>query len=167
MQTALDIALIVVMLLCLILHFFSLPGNLIILAVTLVYGLITDFAELGLKYYIFLGLLVVLGEACDFISGVIGAGRFGATKYGIIGSVVGGIVGGIAGAPILFGLGAIPGVFIGAFLGAVVVEFSRGRELQDAFRAGFGAFLGRAFGIFFKIMIGLGMVLLIVRAIFF
>ena len=79
------------------------------------------------------------------------ARRFGASRWGIIGSIAGLLVG------LPFGL---PGIVFGPALGALALEFARDRELRKAARAGTGVLVGFVLGTIGKyaiasVMIGL------------
>jgi uncharacterized protein len=137
---------------------FGLPGNFIILADSVLYGWYGGFREITIKIIIVLILLAILGEIFEFALGVLGAKKHRARKSAIAGSIAGGIVGGICGAPFLFGIGSILGAFLGAFAGAFLVEFFRGKGLDQAIESGRGAFLGRVGGTITKGAIGMVMI---------
>lgn len=137
---------------------FGLPGNFIILADSVLYGWYGGFREITLKVVIVLVLLAILGEIFELALGALGAKRHKASKGAIAGSIAGGIAGGICGAPFLFGIGSILGAFLGAFAGAFLVEFFRGKRLDQAIESGRGAFLGRIGGTITKGAIGMVMI---------
>ena len=83
-----------------------------------------------------------------------------------LGAIVGGIFGGIVGAPVLFGLGALPGALVGAFGGAALAVASEGGARGEAFKAGLAAMRGRFFGFILKTSIAVVMVILIGIAVF-
>lgn len=78
----------------------------------------------------------------DYIVPAAGARRYGASKWGVWGSVAGMLVGLVFFPPF--------GLFIGAFLGAMAGELYVGKTGDEAFRAGFGVFVGVLFGIGIK-----------------
>lgn len=137
---------------------FGLPGNFIILADSVLYGWYGGFREITLKVIIVLVILSVLGEIFEFALGVIGAKKHRASKGAIAGSIAGGIIGGICGAPFLLGIGSVLGAFLGAFAGAFLVEFFRGKGLNQAIESGRGAFIGRVGGTITKGAIGVVMI---------
>ncbi len=94
-------------------------------------------------------LLSLASIALDFLAGLYGAKRFGATWRGIVGACVGGIVG------LFFSL---PGMIIGPFLGALLFELMGDYGLDKASRAGLGATLGVFAGIAAKCFIGAVMI---------
>jgi len=100
---------------------------------------------------IILAVLTLAALLFDFLAGMFGANKFGATWRGAAGAMLGGLVG------LFFGL---PGIILGPFLGAVLLELSGGRELKKAARAGLGATLGLFVGIVGKFSVSVVMILL-------
>lgn len=82
---------------------------------------------------IILAVITVLAVALDYIIPLLGAKRFGASKWGIWGSVIGMIIG-IFWSPF--------GMLIGAFIGAVAAEWFIGKKKADALKAGWGVLIG-------------------------
>ena len=107
----------------------ALPGISLIVGAIVVWGLVVGFA--GLKWA--LGVAIVatlLSLAIDYLAGVLGAQRVGASNWGQIGAFVGMFLG-------LFGLlpflpTGIPllGMLLGTVLGAFIGEFLHRRELK-------------------------------------
>ena len=100
---------------------------------------------------IILAALMVVSVAFDFLAGMFGANKFGATWRGALGAVVGGLVG------LFFSL---PGIILGPFVGATLFELLGDRELKLALKAGLGATLGLFAGIVGKFSIAVVMILL-------
>jgi len=148
------------LIICLIVLFFGLPGTFMILGAAVLYGFLTGFAKITGSMLLLMLLFTIIGEVAEYIFGVIGAKRYGSSTKGIVFSIVGGFFGAILGAPLFFGLGAIIGALCGAFIGAVLVElYTYGlEEWKQALRSGWGNFLGRMAGMFFKIGIAIGMI---------
>ncbi|MFH1597982.1 MAG: DUF456 domain-containing protein [Patescibacteria group bacterium] len=127
-----------------------LPGIPLIFLATLVYGIGTDFREItGNTVLWFLGL-TIFALIVDYLSGIIGAKKFGASRMGIIGAFLGMIIG-------VLSLGLV-GLVLGPFLGAVFFEILAGRKEKDAIKIGFGAFVGFLAGTLFKFVLGLIMI---------
>ena len=78
-------------------------------------------------------LLTVFSLVMDYVAGVAGARKFGATWRGVVGAALGTLVG------LFFNL---PGIILGPFIGAALLELAGGRKWPDASRAGLGAVLG-------------------------
>jgi uncharacterized protein YqgC (DUF456 family) len=138
---------------------FGFPGTLIVFFSALLYGLFSGFEKITGGMILGLGLLTLCGEALEYVFGVIGARRFGASKKGVVCSIVGGFIGAVLGAPFLLGIGAVLGAFVGAFVGATAVELAvRGPGAwREALRSGLGSFLGRIAGMIAKVALASGM----------
>jgi uncharacterized protein YqgC (DUF456 family) len=140
--------------------FFGLPGVWMIFGATLLYAVVTGFAQVGGGMLLALALLAVTGEVVEYLLGIVGARRFGSSNRGIVFSILGGFAGAVVGAPLLFGFGAVLGALAGAFLGAVLIELLTygPREWKQAVRSGWGSFLGRIAGMIMKVSIAIGMI---------
>ena len=101
-----------------------------------------------------LGILValtVVSLVFDFLAGMLGAKKFGATWRGMTGAVIGGIVG------LFFNL---PGIILGPFIGATLFEMLGDKEFKKAAHAGLGATVGLLLGIVGKFSICVVMMIL-------
>lgn len=100
--------------------------------------------EIGTWELVITGLVVAIVVGIDYITPIIGAKKFGGTKYGNWGCAIGTIIG-------LF----FPpfGIILGPFLGAVIGELIGKKEFKDALKAGFGAFIGFLFGFLLKMAV--------------
>jgi uncharacterized protein YqgC (DUF456 family) len=128
-----------------------LPGTPLVLVAAIGHRLY--FGQAGVSNLV-LGILVALtlvSVLFDFLSGMLGAKRFGATWRGMTGAVVGGMVG------LFFNL---PGIILGPFLGAMLFEMLGDKEFKQAVRAGLGATVGLLLGIVGKFSIGVVMIIL-------
>ncbi|WP_228037789.1 DUF456 family protein [Nodosilinea sp. LEGE 06152] len=107
----------------------ALPGITLIVGAIVVWGLVAGFV--GLKWALGVAIAaLVLSIAIDYLAGVLGAQRVGASNWGQIGAFIGMFLG-------LFGLlpllpTGIPllGLLVGTVLGAFVGEFLHRRELK-------------------------------------
>lgn len=102
---------------------------------------------------VLIGILAALAFVLDYIAGMVGARKMGATWRGVLGAVLGGLVG------LLF---SIPGILFGPFVGAVACEMLGGREFKPAAKAGFGATLGLVIGAVGKLALCFTMIILFV-----
>ena len=116
----------------------------------LIYGAGTGWRDFGAGVMIFFGAVTILVLVLDYVAGAVGAKKFGASTAGVVGSVIGAIVG-----VIFFN---IIGLIVGVFAGAVFGEIFRGRTTGEAFRSGWGAFLGFVAGSLFKLLIAVAMI---------
>jgi uncharacterized protein len=78
----------------------------------------------------------------DYFIPLIGAKKYGTSKWGIYGSVAGMIIGAFF-SPF--------GVLLGAFIGAVLAEWMVSRREKQALRAGWGIFIGSLLGTILKL----------------
>jgi len=134
-----------------------LPGAPISWAGLFIYAYYTGFDKISLKTsLIFLGL-VLLTTLIDFILPILGAKKYKASRYGIIGIFLGLIIGLFIGP---FGIIVLP--FLGAFIG----ELLAGRKSNKAFKAALGAFLGSLIGALLKMILVLIMLGFFIVALF-
>ncbi|MBW1820421.1 MAG: DUF456 domain-containing protein [Deltaproteobacteria bacterium] len=85
-------------------------------------------------FLVTMGIFTILLSILDYAIPVFGAKKFGASKFGIWGSIIGMLVGFIFFPPF--------GIFIGAFFGALAGELLKGKNTKKALRAGWGSFIG-------------------------
>lgn len=135
-----------------------LPGVPILYAGLLLAAWAEDFAYVGSKTLIVLGLMMALSYVLHFLAGAFGAKRFGASRRAVIGATLGAIIG------IFFG---IPGILLGPFIGAVLGELSNRPDLKAAGLAGVGATLGLALGVAAKLALAFAMLGIFVIVRFF
>lgn len=152
------IALIVLNAVWLLLVLFGLPGNwLVVLSTCLFAWWRWEDGVFSIYTLIVIAALAVLGELFEFLGGMRGAKRAGASRHGTIAALAGAIVGAIFGTfmiPLLF-FGTVLGACIGAGLGVWAIEVSRGRKMEESIRCGVGAGLGELLGITAKVAIGI------------
>jgi uncharacterized protein YqgC (DUF456 family) len=134
------------------------PGAWTVALATLLYGLWNDFISFTVFQVVIFFILALASTFIDQLAMIMGAKRLGASKWGMLGAVVGGLVG------IFFGL---IGLVVAPFVGAVIGEscFAR-KELSNAFKAGFGVFIGFVFGVGLKFGIAVGMTIYWVLKVF-
>jgi uncharacterized protein YqgC (DUF456 family) len=145
---------------------FGLPGTLIVFALALAYGAATGFAALTGKLLLALLGMALVAEVADQGLGVWAARRYGASVKGVIGSIAGAILGALLLSPLIPIAGGIIGAFGGAYLGALLVEQHVRQDWAAARRAAWGSFLGRTAGMVLKLVVGVGMMVIVGRAVF-
>jgi len=103
------------------------------------------FKETGAGWIVLtlLVLITALSLVMDYLTTILGAKQFGATKKGMVGAIVGGIIG------LFFNL---PGILLGPFIGASIFEMLGGREFKPSMKAGVGATLGLFAGAIGKLL---------------
>lgn len=114
-----------------------LPGVPIVFAGMLLAAWADHFAHVGTFTLIVLGVLTVLALIVDFVAGMLGAKRVGASRYAVIGAMLGTLLG------VFFSL---PGLLLGPFVGALLGELVAGGTLRKATGVGVGAWLGFVIG---------------------
>ena len=127
----------------------AVPGVPLIWIGFLLYGIGTEFARVTPGFLAATFILVIVSFGVDYIAGVIGARRYGASRAGVWGSMIGGLLG-------VFIFGPV-GLFLGPFVGAVAGEALAGRPLDQALRSGLGSVIGLVGGTVFKALVSLTM----------
>lgn len=140
------------------------PGTFIIAGLALTEALLTDFSTISGSLIIWLFAIAVALEGVEYLITGFSAQRFGASRMGIVGAILGALIGAIIGSSVLPVIGTLIGTLAGAYLGAVGVELIRTNSLEKALRAGYGAFVGNAGGKIAKMVGGVFMIMLIIRA---
>lgn len=104
----------------------------------------TERYEFSGRFLIVWALITVAVTVLDYMIPVLGAKKYGASKAGIWGSIIG----------LFIGLFILPpfGIILGPFIGAVAGEYTAGKQSNEAFRAGFGSFMGFMGGILIKLV---------------
>lgn len=123
------------------------------------YAWITDFQSVGVGIMATVLVLAGLGEGLEMWLGFGLARRYGGSKRAGWGALVGGLVGAGVGVPIPV-IGSVIGGLVGAFAGAMLFEYSVALKARTAFRAGWGALLGRVAATTAKM--GLGIIIAVV-----
>jgi uncharacterized protein YqgC (DUF456 family) len=166
MDGILEIIFAAVLLVSMISNFFGVPGNLLIAINSFFYGLLTNYTEFSFTFVLTLFAIFLLVEFLEYVLIVVSAKKYGASKWGITGSIIGGIGGAISGAFVTPVLGAIIGSIIGVFTGATLLEFLKSYNLKDAVLSGIGAFIGKLGGLSIKTCGAVTMVIMIGYKIF-
>jgi len=126
------------------------PGPAVIFAAAILHrSILGTEKSIGWPSILVLLFLALASYAIDFAGGWLGARRFGATRWGMLGTAAGAILG------LFFGL---PGLLLGPVLGALTGEIIGGKQLVLAGRAGWGALLGNVAALLGKLLIALAMV---------
>jgi len=127
----------------------ALPGVLLVFAGLVFAAWAEGFAYVGWGTISILAALTIASYVIDALAGLLGAKRFGAGKYGLIGATIGTLVG--------LALG-LPGIILGPFIGAVLGELYAQKDLRSAGIAGLGVWIGIAVGTATRIAIAFVMV---------
>jgi len=126
----------------------ALPGPALVLAGILVGAWIDDFTRVGAWTIGIVIALTVLAWVLDYLAGLMGAKRAGASPQALAGAAVGTVVG-------LF-MGLV-GVFVMPFVGAMAGEYLARRDHGRAVHVGLGTGLGIMLGLVAKVVLSLVM----------
>ena len=123
-----------------------------------IYAIGTGFDRISTTTTVVFFILTIFTLVLDFAAPMLGARKYKASKYGILGTFLGFTVG-----VFVFGFwGIILGPFIGALLGELIAK----RQPKPAFRSALGTFLGFVAGTLFKIIIILIMIGFFIASLF-
>ncbi|MGB3492992.1 MAG: DUF456 family protein [Elainellaceae cyanobacterium] len=129
----------------------ALPGVILILASVVIWGLVKGFV--GLTWALGVAIAAfILSVTVDYLAGIIGAQRVGASQWGQTGAIVGMVLGFFGLLPALPVGGPILGILFGTVIGAFVGEFLHRRELEllprvkQSFRVGIAIVVGTVVG---------------------
>ena len=160
-------------------NLFGLPGNWIMLVLSIIWFLLTDPVthwHIGWPLLILFAVLAGIGELIEFGASVLGTRQVGGSRpaaiCSIVGSVLGGITGSIIGLPIAIPLvgmivGSVLFACVGAMIGATLGEKWQGSKLDKSVKVGGAAFAGRFVGTVGKISLGSAILVVSVLALFF
>ena len=109
-----------------------------------IYAIGTGFERISVTTIIVFAAITALILLLDFLAPILGAKKFQASKYGVLGAFIGLIVG-----VIFFN---VWGIIIGPFLGAFLFEFLAKRQAKGAFKAAMGTFIGYIVGALVKVI---------------
>ncbi|MEK7554474.1 MAG: DUF456 domain-containing protein [Patescibacteria group bacterium] len=123
-----------------------------------IYAAVTDFTTIPLWIvFLFLGA-TILTVVFDFVAPVIGARRWNASRYGVIGASIGLLLGIFFAGP----FGIVIGPIAGAFLGEIIA----GRTAEEATRGAVGTFIGFLAGTILKLGVIAGMAGFLIASLF-
>ena len=91
---------------------------------------------------IVLAIVMIFAIIMDYIIPLLGAKRYGASKWGVWGSVLGMVIG-IFWSPFA--------MLVGVFIGAVAAEWLSGKKKGEALRAGWGVVMGTLFAMILRL----------------
>ncbi len=126
----------------------ALPGISLVYAGMFLAAWTGHFERIGWVTLTILGALSLFALAADFLAGLLGAKRVGASRWALIGAALGTLAG------LFFGL---VGVLLGPFVGAVLGELIAGGTLQRSTTIGLGTWIGLLFGTLAKVALAFTM----------
>jgi uncharacterized protein len=133
----------------------ALPGTLFVLAGIVLGAWIDDFSRVGWGIVSAVGVLAVLAWVLDYVAGLLGARKAGASRQALIGAALGTVAG------VFMGL---VGVLFMPLVGAAVGEYLARRDHPNAIKVGVATWLGIMAGLVAKVVIAFMMIGLFVAA---
>ena len=106
---------------------------------------LTEQVQFSTAEMIIWGAVTILVQVLDYIAPVLGTKYGGGSRYGNTGCIVGTIAG-------IFILPPI-GIILCPFIGAILGEYMHCNNMDKAFKAGLGAFLGFVLGTLIKLVL--------------
>jgi len=127
----------------------ALPGTAFVLAGIVLGAWIDDFTRVGGVALTVITLMAVAAWVLDYVAGLIGARRAGASRQAVLGAAIGTVVG------IFMGL---VGVLFLPLLGAAIGEWLARRNREAAVRVGIATWLGLMVGLLAKVVLAFMMI---------
>lgn len=147
---------------------FAMPGNWLMIIGTAIFAYYTREQQIiSVATLIVITIFALLGELVEFLAGMCGARKAGASFFGSIGAIIGAVTGAILGTilipvPVI---GTLLGSCIGAGSGTWICEIIMGKTHDESVRSGFGAGVGQLIGVTSKFVIGIVIWIVIAAAI--
>lgn len=126
----------------------ALPGVPLMYVGMLLAAWVGHFETISVLTVVLLGVLAVLALGLDFVAGLLGAKRVGASTAALWGAMLGTLIG------LFFGL---PGLLFGPFIGALAGELLSGSGVTRSAHVGFATWLGLLFGTLAKLALSFTM----------
>lgn len=132
-----------------------LPGTVLVWGGIVLGAWIDDFARVGTVTVVVVSVLAVLAWGLDYVAGLMGAQKVGASRQALLGAAVGTVVG-------LF-MGLV-GVLFMPLVGAAVGEYLARRDQARAVKVGLATWVGIMVGLIAKVVLAFVMVGLFVAS---
>ncbi len=133
----------------------ALPGTLFVLAGIVLGAWIDGFTRVGWGVLAVVGVLAVLAWVLDYVAGLLGARKAGASRQALVGAALGTLAG------VFMGL---VGVLFMPLVGAAIGEYLARQDHQRAVKVGVATWLGIMAGLVSKVVIAFMMIGLFVVA---
>ncbi|WP_418320246.1 DUF456 domain-containing protein [Piscinibacter sakaiensis] len=136
----------------------ALPGTALILGGIILGAWVDGFVRVGTGMLAVIAVIAVIAWVLDYVAGLLGAKRVGASREAVIGALIGTVVG-------LF-MGVV-GVLFMPLVGAAIGEFIAIKEHRRALHVGFATWLGIMAGLLAKVVLAFVMIGLFIAALIF
>ena len=133
----------------------ALPGTILIFSGILLGAWIDDFTRVSVASVTVVAILAFMASLLDYVAGMLGAKKVGASRYSIIGAALGTVAG------IFMGL---IGVLFMPLVGAAVGEYIARKDHQNAMKVGVATWLGIMAGLIAKVVIAFMMIGIFIAA---
>lgn len=132
-----------------------LPGTVLVWGGIVLGAWIDDFQRVGTTTLVVITVLAALAWVLDYVAGLLGARRAGASRQALLGAAIGTVVG-------LF-MGVV-GVLFMPLVGAALGEYLAQKDQHRAVRVGVATWLGIMLGLLAKVVLAFVMVGLFIAA---
>lgn len=136
----------------------ALPGTAFVLGGIVLGAWIDDFTRVGVGTLAVITVLAVAAWVLDYVAGLMGAKKAGASRQALIGAAIGTVAG------LLMG---VIGVLFMPLVGAAIGEYLARRDEKHALRVGVATWLGILAGLLAKVVIAFVMIGVFVAALVF
>ena len=133
----------------------ALPGTALVLAGIVLGAWVDDFTRVGVVTLAVISALAVLAWVLDYVAGLLGAKRAGASRQALVGAALGTVLG------IFMGL---VGVLFMPLVGAALGEYLARKNEQQALTVGVSTWLGIMAGLLAKVVLAFVMIGIFVGA---
>lgn len=127
----------------------ALPGTALVLGGIVLGAWIDDFTRVGAVTLSVVAAIAVLAWVLDYVAGLLGAQKAGASRQALVGAAIGTVVG-------LF-MGLV-GVFFMPLVGAAIGEYIARRDHGQALKVGTATWVGLMLGMLAKVVLAFTMV---------
>ena len=127
----------------------ALPGTALVLGGIVLGAWVDNFTRVGALTLAVIAAIAVLAWALDYVAGLLGAKRAGASRQALIGAALGTVVG-------LF-MGLV-GVLFMPLVGAALGEYLARKDQQQALKVGVSTWLGIMVGLLAKVVLAFVMI---------
>jgi uncharacterized protein YqgC (DUF456 family) len=159
LDISLSILTLLIALVAVLLNIVSLPGNWLVLVAGIGMCWLHNGSRPHWIFLLFILFVLLIAELIEFLSGMVGARKFGASKKAAWAAIVGAMLGGLIGIPPItaptLGMDHLFAAILGAFIFAWLAEIIGEKPMKEALLAALGAALGRTTGLISKIVAGL------------
>lgn len=131
----------------------ALPGTLLIFGGVVLGAWIDDFTRVGTTILIVEGVLALLSWALDYVAGLLGARKAGASRQALFGAALGTVVGIFMGV-----VGVLFMPFVGAVIGELVARRHDAEAGAQSIKVGVATWMGVMAGLLAKVVIAFMMI---------